>query len=81
MKTKRALILVGFIGLLAFISRTYCFWLMTIPLDYDWVYVVVIGFILSLIVFAIASISSLILCIRLRRSQRAPDSSQITPPV
>ena len=81
MKSKRALVIIGIIGLLAFISGTYCFWLMTIPLDYDWVYVVVIGFILSLIVFAIASISSLILGIRLRRSQRAPDSSQITPPV
>ena len=38
---------IGLIGVLALISATYCFWLMTIPLSYDLVYVVVIGFIVS----------------------------------
>jgi len=79
MKTKRALILVGFIGLLAFISGAYCFWLMTVPLSYDWVYPVVIGFIVSLMVLGLASIRCLVLYIRLRRSRRASDRSEITP--
>ena len=35
MKTKRPLMVIGLIGVLALISATYCFWLMTIPLSYD----------------------------------------------
>jgi hypothetical protein len=80
MKTKRALMVVGIIGLVAFLSAGYCFWLMTVPLSYDWVYVVVIGFILSLLVLGIASISSLVLFMRLRRSRRLASSSEITLP-
>ena len=38
----------GLVGVLAFISAAYCFWLMTVPLSYNLVYVVVIGFIVSL---------------------------------
>ena len=63
---------IGLIGVLALISATYCFWLMTIPLSYDLVYVVVIGFIVSLGVFVIALITSFIFVIRLRGSRRAP---------
>ena len=81
MKTKRPLMVIGLIGVLALISATYCFWLMTIPLSYDLVYVVVIGFIVSLGVFVIALISSFILVIRLRGSRRAPRSPQSTPTV
>ena len=73
--------LIALIGVLAFISAAYCFWLMTVPLSYDLVYVVVIGFIVSLGVFVIALISSFIFVIRLRRSRRAPRSPQITPTV
>ena len=51
MKTKLALKVVGLIGLLALISAGYCFWLMTVPLSYDWVPVVLIGFVLSTGVF------------------------------
>ena len=80
MKTKRALIVVGFIGLIAFLSAAYCFWLMTVPLSYDWVYIVAIGFILSLMVLGAASISSLVLFMRLRRSRRLASSSEITLP-
>jgi Kef-type K+ transport system membrane component KefB len=80
MKTKRALMVVGIIGLVAFLSAGYCFWLMTVPLSYNWVYVVVIGFILSLLVLGIASISSLVLFMRLRRSRRLANSSEITLP-
>jgi len=72
MKAKRSLIVTGLIGVLALISAAYCFWLMTVPLSYDLVYVVVIGFIVSLGVFVIAMISSFIFVIRLRRSRRAP---------
>jgi len=54
---------------------------MTIPLSYDLVYVVVIGFIVSLGMFVIALISSFILVIRLRGSRRAPRSPQSTPTV
>ena len=71
---------VGIIGLVAFLSAGYCFWLMTVPLSYNWVYVVVIGFILSLLVLGIASISSLVLFMRLRRSRRLANSSEITLP-
>jgi len=81
MKTKRSLMVIGLIGVLALISAAYCFWLMTVPLSYDLVYVVVIGFIVSLGVFVIALISSFIFAIRLRRSRRAPPSLQITPTV
>ena len=63
---------IGLIGVLALISATYCFWLMTIPLSYDLVYVVVIGFIVSLGMFVIALITSFIFVIRLRGSRRAP---------
>ena len=63
---------VGLIGVLALISAAYCFWLMTVPLSYDLVYVVVIGFIVSLGVFVIALIRSFIIVIRLRGSRRAP---------
>ena len=72
---------IALIGVLAFISAAYCFWLMTVPLSYDLVYVVVIGFIVSLGVFVIALISSFILVIRLRGSRRAPRSPQSTPTV
>jgi membrane protein implicated in regulation of membrane protease activity len=66
---------IGLIGMLALISAAYCFWLMTIPLSYDLVYVVVIGFVVSLGVFVIALISSFVIVVRLRRSHR----SQTTP--
>ena len=54
MKTKLALKVVGLIGVLALISAGYCFWLMTVPLSYDWVYAVVIGFVVSIGVFVIS---------------------------
>ncbi len=67
--------MVGLIGALALIAAGYCFWLMTVPLSYDLVYVVVIGFIVSLAVFVIALISSFIMVIRLRRAPRPPQST------
>ena len=59
--------MVALIGALALVSAAYCFWLMTVPLSYDLVYVVVSGFILSVAVFFVALI---IIAVRLRRSRR-----------
>ena len=81
MKTKLALKVVGLIGVLALISAGYCFWLMTVPLSYDWVYAVVIGFVVSIGVFVISLISSIIFLVRLRRSRRAPNALQIRPTI
>jgi len=81
MKTKLALKVVGLIGLLALILAGYCFWLMTVPLSYDWVPVVVIGFVLSTGVFVISLITSFIVLIRLRRLPRSPNAPQIGPTI
>ena len=53
MTTKLALTVVGLIGVLALISAGYCFRLMTVPLSYDWVPVVLIGFVVAIGVFVI----------------------------
>jgi hypothetical protein len=79
MKTKLALKVVGVIGVLALISAGYCFWLMTVPLSYDWVPVVLIGFVVSIGAFVFSLITSFIVFIRLRRSPRAPNAPQIKP--
>jgi len=81
MKTKLALKVVGLIGVLALISAGYCFWLMTVPLSYDWVPVVLIGFVLSTGVFVISLITSLIVLVRLRRLRRAPNAPQTRPTI
>ena len=77
MKTKLVLKIAGLIGVLALISTGYCSWLMTIPLSYHWVPVVLIGFVVSIGVFVISLITSFILLTRLRRSPRAPNAPQI----
>jgi hypothetical protein len=79
MKTKLALRVVGLIVVLALVSACYCFWLMTVPLSYHWVPVVLIGFVVSIGVFVISLISLFILLTRLRRSPRAPNAPQIRP--
>ena len=81
MKTKLALKVIGLIGVFALISAGYCFWLMTVPLSYDWVPVVVIGFVVAMGVFVISLIGSFIVLIRLRRSPRAPNASQMRPTI
>ena len=77
MKTKLVLKVAALIGVLALISAGYCFWLMTVPLSFDWVYAVVIGFVVSIGVFVISLIASFMVLIRLRRSPRAPNAPQI----
>ena len=79
MKTKLVLKIAGLIGVLALISIGYCFWLMTVPLSYHWVPVVLIGFVVSIGVFVISLITAFILLTRLRRSPRAPNAPQIRP--
>jgi hypothetical protein len=81
MKTKLALKVVGLIGVLALISAGYCFWLMTVPLSYDWVPVVLIVFVVAIGVFVISLISSFLFLIRSRRSHRAPNAPQIRPTI
>ena len=70
----------GLVGVLALVSAVYCFWLMTVPLSYNLVYVVVIGFVVSLGILVAALISSFIFIVRLRQSDRAPRGPQTPPP-
>jgi cytochrome c biogenesis protein CcdA len=79
MKTKLALKVIGLVGVLALISAGYCFWLMTVPLSYDWVPVVVIVFVVAMGVFVISLITSFIILIRLRRSPEC-SADQADPP-
>jgi hypothetical protein len=79
MKTKFVLTIVVLIGGLALISAGYCFWLMTVPLSYDWVPVVVIGFIVATGVFVTSLITSLVIFIRMRRSSCASNAPQASP--
>jgi membrane protein implicated in regulation of membrane protease activity len=79
MKIKLALKVVGLISVFALISAGYCFWLMTVPLSYDWVPIELIGFPVAMGVFLVALITSFVLFVRLRRSPRARNASQIRP--
>ena len=77
MKTKLVLTIAVVIGVLALIAAAYCFWLMDNPLSYRWVPVVITGFLLALFVFIIASITSVIALVRLRR----PPQTANPPPI
>jgi membrane protein implicated in regulation of membrane protease activity len=79
MKTKLVLKVAVLIGALALISAGYCFWLMTVPLSYDWVPVVLIGFVVATGVFVTSLVTLFIVLIRLRRSSRQLDAPQIRP--
>ena len=79
MKTKLVLKVAVLIGALALISAGYCFWLMTVPLSYDWVPVVLIGFVVTTGVFVTSLVTLFIVLIRLRRSSRPLDAPQIRP--
>jgi hypothetical protein len=81
MKSKPLLKVAALISVLALISAGYCFWLMTVPLSYDWVPVVLIGFVVAIGVFVISLISSFIVLIRLSRSRRASHALQIRPTI
>ena len=79
MKTKIVLTIAVVIGVLSLISGGYCFWLMTVPLSYSWVPVVVTGFLLALFMFIISLITSFVALVRLRRSNPAPNVPQVGP--
>jgi uncharacterized membrane protein (DUF485 family) len=81
MKTKLVLKLAALISVVALISGGYCFWLMTVPLSYDWVPVVLIGFVVAIGVFVISLITAFIALIRLRCSSQAVNASQIKPTI
>lgn len=85
MKTKLALKVVGLIGVLALISAGYCFWLMTVPLSYHWVPVVLVGFVVAIGVFVISLVTSFIVVVRLRRiascTECAGDQVDLTNPL
>jgi uncharacterized membrane protein (DUF485 family) len=81
MKSKLVLKIAGLIGALALISAGYCFSLMTVPLSYDWVPVVVIGFVVAIGVFVISLISSIVVLVRLRRLPRALNATKIRPTI
>lgn len=76
MKPKRRLLVLAAVGVLALIVAGYCFWLMTIPLSYDLVYLVVGGFIVASGVSGMAFITSVIIALRLRRSRQAMSDSE-----
>ena len=77
MKAKLVLKIAGVLSVLALISGGYCFWLMTVPLSYEWVPVVLIGFVVAIGVFVISLIILLVALIRLRRSPCVPKVPQI----
>ena len=79
MKTKIVLTIAVVIGVLSLISGGYCFWLMTVPLSYSWVPVVVTGFLLALFMFISSLITSFVALVRLRRSNPAPNVPQVRP--
>jgi membrane protein implicated in regulation of membrane protease activity len=80
MKTKLVLTVAVLIGVLALISAGYCFWLMTVPLSYNWVPVVITGFLLAIFVFIISLITFFIALTQSRRSLRQPNAPQTRPP-
>lgn len=73
MKTKLVLTIALLIAVLALISGGYCFWLMNVPLSYNWVPIVVTGFLLATFIFIISLIASIVAFLRLRRSPPAPN--------
>lgn len=77
MKTKLVLIVAVSIAVLSLISAGYCFWLMTVPLSYKWVPIVITAFLLAIFVFIISLITFFIALTRLRRSPRAPNVPKI----
>lgn len=80
MKTKLVLKVTVLIGVLALISAGYCFWLMTVPLSYEWVPVVITGFLLAIFVFIISLVTFFIALTQSRRSPRPPNVPQTRPP-
>jgi hypothetical protein len=77
MKAKVILKVAGLTGLLALIAAGYCFWLMTVPLSYDWVPVVLIGFVVARRVYHLRD--HFLYFFRAIASTRAPNVPQTRP--
>lgn len=79
MNTKLGLTVAVLVGLVALDAAAYCFWLMSVPLSYKSVPMVITGFLLALFLFIVLLITSLVGLVRLRRAPRPADSPQIGP--
>ena len=71
MKYFVGLLIVGLFGVFALIAAGYCLWLTTTSLSYRRVDIVENELLLSLGVFAIALVSSVVIIVRWRRSRHA----------
>jgi membrane protein implicated in regulation of membrane protease activity len=71
MKYIIGLLVVGLLGVFALIAAGYCLWLTTTSLSYRRVDIVENELLLSLGVFVIALISSVVIIVRWRRSRLA----------
>ena len=71
MKYFVGLLIVGLLGVSALIAAGYCLWLTTTSLSYRRVDIVENELLLSLGVFAIALVSSVVIIVRWRRSRHA----------
>jgi membrane protein implicated in regulation of membrane protease activity len=71
MKYMIGLLVVGLVGVSALIAAGYCLWLTTTSLSYRRVDIVENEFLLSLGVFAIALVSSVVIIVRWHRSRLA----------
>jgi membrane protein implicated in regulation of membrane protease activity len=71
MKYMIGLLVVGLVGVSALIAAGYCLWLTTTSLSYRRVDIVENEFLLSLGVFAIALVSSVVIVLRWHRSRLA----------
>jgi hypothetical protein len=71
MKYIIGLLVVGLLGVFALIAAGYCLWLTTTSLSYRRVDIVENELLLSLGVFVIALVSSVVIIVRWRRSRRA----------
>jgi hypothetical protein len=71
MKYFVGLLIVGLLGVFALIAAGYCLWLTTTSLSYRRVDIVENELLLSLGVFAIALVGSVVIIVRWRRSRRA----------
>ena len=71
MKYFVGLLIVGLLGVFALIAAGYCLWLTTTSLSYRRVDIVENELLLSLGVFAIALVSSVVIIVRWRRSRHA----------
>jgi len=71
MKYIVGLLIVGLLGIFALFSAGYCLWLTTTSLSYRRVDIVENELCISLGVFVIALVSSVVIIVRWRRSRRA----------